>query len=548
MKNRLLESFLALALLMAAIGWSLLCIAPPRPLAADADASLFSAGRARKHVEQIAQEIHPTGSAANRKARDYVARTFREIGLEVTIHEATERGVRVENVMAVQKGSTPGGAVVLLASHYDSTERGPGAADCAAGVAALLETARVLRQSADIKNDVLFLVTDGEERGLLGAKAFVREHQALIQRVQVALNFEARGNRGPVVMFETGKDNFELVRALGRLCAKPGACSFAQEVYKRMPNDTDFTVFRKAGLKGMNFAVVVGLDFYHTPEDTPANLDSGSLQHYGDYTVNLTRFLASAEGESLLAKDSRGDGVFFPVGPGQLACYPDRWVVPLAGFTLALALGVMAWGFLRGSLSIGPVSACASLWLLCILASGLIALGGVKAIFTFLKPNHYGTFVMNVSGTGWMLLGMLSLAFALSTLLRNWLSRRYSPANQLAGALILWLPLTLGTALKAPGGSYFFLWPAMGAALGLLFLMRWPSGSAFQRLFVLGFVLVPAAVVFGPLIYLLHHTMTIGLAPACVVPAALVFALAPFPSFQKMSAQEVSSQSEVERV
>lgn len=50
---------------------------------------------------------------------------------------------------------------------------GPGASDDAAAVAAMLETVRALGD-VELRNDLVFLMTDGEEDGVLGAEAFVR--------------------------------------------------------------------------------------------------------------------------------------------------------------------------------------------------------------------------------------------------------------------------------------------------------------------------------------------------------------------------------------
>lgn len=49
---------------------------------------------------------------------------------------------------------------------------GPGAADDASGAAILLKTARALKSETPLRNDVIFLFTDGEETGLFGAKTW----------------------------------------------------------------------------------------------------------------------------------------------------------------------------------------------------------------------------------------------------------------------------------------------------------------------------------------------------------------------------------------
>ena len=84
----------------------------------------------------------------------------------------------------------------LLMAHYDSVPNSPGASDDGAAVASLLETLRALRGGPRLKNDVIFLFTDGEEVALLGSKAFVEEHP-WARDVGLVLNFEARGYTGP---------------------------------------------------------------------------------------------------------------------------------------------------------------------------------------------------------------------------------------------------------------------------------------------------------------------------------------------------------------
>jgi Zn-dependent M28 family amino/carboxypeptidase len=125
---------------------------------------------------------------------------------------------------------TGSGKALLLMAHYDSRGTAPGASDDGYGVASLLETARALTTSPPLTSDIIFLFTDGEEDGLLGAQAFVSSHR-WAAHVGVVLNFEARGNAGPVLMFQTSDDNGALVRQLARAAPHPVASSLSQAVY-----------------------------------------------------------------------------------------------------------------------------------------------------------------------------------------------------------------------------------------------------------------------------------------------------------------------------
>ena len=103
------------------------------------------------------------------------------------------------------------------------------------------------------------------------------------------LNLEARGSTGPVIMFETSRNNAKLVDVFGRAAPHPVGTSFAVEIYRALPNDTDFTAFLDQKFVGLNSAYIDGGAIYHTPLDTPAAMDRGSLQQHGDNALGLAR-------------------------------------------------------------------------------------------------------------------------------------------------------------------------------------------------------------------------------------------------------------------
>jgi Peptidase family M28 len=230
----------------------------------------------------------------------------------------------------------------MLAAHYDSTKRGPGAGDDAHAVAVLLETLRALRQSAPLRNDCIFLVTDGEEDGMLGAALFMREHR-WHGEPGVVLNFEARGTGGAATMFETSTPNAWMIRALRRAVPAANATSFAYEVYRRMPNNTDLSVF-KQGLAGMNFAFIEHPEWYHRPQDDPAHLDLRSVQEQGNYALALAREFGAQD----LNQPHSGNAVYFPTLLTPLIVYSTAWVRLLAWLTLFVIAAAAQAGWVRG--------------------------------------------------------------------------------------------------------------------------------------------------------------------------------------------------------
>src|SRR5215813_1637019 len=274
--------------------WLVLGLLPrsrPDPVPANAPAANFSSERAMVHVREIAQRPHPVGSADHGRVRDYIRAEFARLGLETSIQAGIGSfggdSSPVENIVARLVG-TDNTRPVLLTAHYDSVPTGPGASDDGHGVAALIETLRALRGGSRLRNDVIFLLTDGEELGMLGAALFCKEHPWRNDPALV-LNFDARGTGGQVTMFETTEGNEWLVRELRAAVPDANATSLGYEVSKRMANPTDLTVFKRAKLAGMNFAFIDHPELYHSPADDPAHLDPRSLQEQGTYALALAR-------------------------------------------------------------------------------------------------------------------------------------------------------------------------------------------------------------------------------------------------------------------
>lgn len=333
-----------LAMALALALWLALSFVPrsrPSPAPSTAPAADFSADRAMEQVRAIAQKPHPTGSAEHDRVRDYVEAELARQGLTPQLesgHAELSRGrfhaaAEVQNILARLPG-TANTRPVMLAAHYDSSMRGPGASDDGHGVAVLLETLRALRAGPPLRNDVIFLITDGEERGMLGAVLFMREHPWRGEP-GVTLNFEARGTSGSAMMFETSSNNAWLVRGLAAAVPQTDATSAAYEIYRRMPNNTDLSIFKEGGLAGMNFAFIEHPEYYHTAEDTVEHLDPVSLQEQGRYALSLARWFGNQD----LSRHASGDAIYFATPFTPLIVYPAGWAVVLA--TLAV-LGLVA--------------------------------------------------------------------------------------------------------------------------------------------------------------------------------------------------------------
>ncbi|MDI1443033.1 M20/M25/M40 family metallo-hydrolase [Polyangium sp. 6x1] len=438
-------------------------LAPPAPLGPDAPATTFSATRAGTQLAHILEggAPHPVGSPHNRVVRDRIVDALRGMGhtpLIQTSFSCSRYGVcaEVSNVIVRIEGAASRSAV-LFSAHYDSVGAGPGAADDGAGVAALLEIARALEADAPPKNTIVLLFDDGEEVGLLGAEAFATQHP-LARDVRVVVNLEARGTSGPSLMFETGRDNAWLVRLLGPSLPRPVTSSLFVFVYRKLPSDTDLTVFNTHGVPGLNFAFIDDYANYHTPRDRPDVLDPGSLQHQGENALALARALASAD----IDHPPPGDAVFFDLLALHVLRWPVPWTLPLAlagalAFAACVVLLARARALRLREVAFGlvPLGGVVVAVALSLLASALLRATGAFAGPVLAHPTP-------------ALLFHAALALGLVTGAAALVAKRTSPASAWVAQGGVWVLVAVLLAALAPGVSYLFLVPALvGALAGL---------------------------------------------------------------------------------
>ncbi|MET0546933.1 MAG: M28 family peptidase [Caulobacterales bacterium] len=286
-----------MALLLLALMSAGVLIQPP-PVRKDNSAAQFDAVAAQARLVRILgdQAPHPVDSAAEDAVRDRLLAEIRALGFAPSVQDSfTCRSsanapaiscARVRNI-EFQSGSA---AKMLAVSHYDSVPAGPGASDSGIGVAAWLEIARIAKQE---RLNARFLLTDGEEAGLLGADAFARDPTRM-KGVTHLINIDARGTKGPALFFETNGPNADAVRAYAKDAQRPMTNSIMADVYRLLPNSTDVSVLKRPGLDVINIALLDGFENYHTPRDSLSNVDMRSLQHMGDSALGAVRGFATA--------------------------------------------------------------------------------------------------------------------------------------------------------------------------------------------------------------------------------------------------------------
>ena len=358
-------------MILVALGLAWLAMQPPSVVPSSAAANAFSAARAMDTVRAVSTAPHPTGSPEAAQVRRTIAERLRRMGAQVFVLNGIGAGVssgknasvqagEVETLVAVIPGRMPALPAVAMMAHTDSVPGSFGAADDGVGVAVVLETARAVLAGGRPVRDVVMILTDGEEAGLLGARLFFAD-PVRARRIGALINIDSRGTRGLGTMFETGPGSGGLIAKYRTEARHRFAHSAATFLYRQLPNRTDLTATAGRDIPALNFAFLDGEFDYHTPRDAIDNFDPRTVQSLGDQVLPVVRAVAD-DSRPLLRGD---DGVFADAWPVISVRYP-AWVGwPL----LALAIGLTGLGVLRSGVGGAAIVRAAAAPLACALVA-----------------------------------------------------------------------------------------------------------------------------------------------------------------------------------
>ena len=506
---------LALILVLFFLRATPLALDPPR---AENAPGQFDTARAIERLGKVLDGTpHPVDSTALDETRTRLLREITALGYtpEIRLHNACQsmgtgaiRCALVQNVF-FRAGSGEGPALVL-AAHYDSVDASPGFGDDGIGMAVWLEVAHLLKQETPQK-PVVFLLTDGEETGLLGAQAFVDNRESYGFDVGRIINLEARGVRGPAMMFETGHPNANVVGDWAKSGARPFSNSMMTAVYELLPNSTDLTVFLRAGMNGVNIAISDGLDFYHTTRDDLAMLDRASVQHMGDQALGATRAMLASDWSN---DATSGEIVYSDIASRVFVTLPQVFALVLLGLCFAVSAMLLVRPTRESGWSKLDLRALA-------LPPALIAGAGLAAfvlqqVFGFIRPEpaywtaHPQALNMTIFAAT-LLIGVVLLA---------WLAPKSRPEALHASGWFWFLIFGMGLSVAVPGFTMIYLIP------GIVFVIASATAWLFPRYQILAYAVASAvlALIFFPMIHLLDVTMGLSMAAMFGVVEAMVIA------------------------
>lgn len=503
----------AIALLLAAMAVKGMLIALPEPPATAGDG--FDTNRAMARLARVLgdERPHPTDSVNGDAVRDRLIAEMRAVGLNPRITDdfacnsfPRTRSVscaRVRNLVATIGPEQ--GRHLLLSAHYDSTFVGPGAGDAGIGVASLLEIASLLRGQT-LTRPVTFLFNEGEEMGLLGARAFM-DRDPLREQVDTLINLEARGVNGPAVMFETSRPNAAAIALFRASSPNPVANSLTTDLYGLIPNSTDVTVFQAAPWTILNFAIIGNETRYHTAGDNLAALDRRSLQHMGEQSLAAARMVALGE-----APQVEGHWSYIDLIGRLMVTMPMLVGFALLGmvliFMLAATVKRRAYGMPLLAMVLSLIGATALAWF------GQFCVG-------LIRDGDYWRAYPLVASMAAYASAIAAILLALRYVAREAEPERLRPA--------FWLLYTLLGALLsavAPGGSIFFIGPPLLAAIGMV-AARWsPAAERIGALAALLFLYLTFGVALGLFEDLMvsgPHWMFAPLGTLLLLPALIEF-------------------------
>jgi hypothetical protein len=485
--------------------------------------------RALHDLKIVSSVPRLSGSPGIDSSREYLFSEFEKLGLQpeitnkLVVRQYASMGWvvadRSHDLVARLKGADSSGAI-LVAGHLDSANTSYGASDCGGCSVNVLEAARALTSSAPLRNDVIFLVEDGEETTRAGALAFVEQHP-WAKDVRVAINMESMGTRGASLLYVTGPENGWLVNEALKAMPSPVAYSFVNDlVWLTGTGGSDLDQFLEVAPVGLGLVYLGNTPAYHTFNDNVRNLDRRSLQHQGENVISLVRHFGDLPLNGVLQSP---DLVYYNLTGHIVIQYP-AWV----GIALALLAAVGYWaiisaGVRQEKLNLKEILLGGVVFLPFVLIATLIA-GSIWYALRYLDT-RLQVYLVGISyDREWYTLAFVLLSMGL-VMLGFRLLRRQSAVNLGIGVWTWWVFLAVLTAILKPGVSPFFTIPAILALFPMAISIRSANADFSNLEFALlgmaafGIILIAAPIINFLGIFSGRGELTMGLPLVALLPA-----------------------------
>ncbi len=208
------------------------------------------------------------------------------------------------NVIAEIPGADKAEEVVMLGAHFDSWNSGTGATDNAAGSAVMMEAMRILKASdLRTRRTIRLALWTGEEEGLLGSRAYVKEHFADRQSMHLKADhaklsgyFNADNGTGKIRgIYLQGND---AVQPVFEKWMEPFKSMGMTALSIRGVNSTDHLSFDEVGLPGFQFIqdpIEYETRTHHTNMDVYERLQEADLKQMAVIVASFVYMTANAD-------------------------------------------------------------------------------------------------------------------------------------------------------------------------------------------------------------------------------------------------------------
>jgi len=483
----------------------------PSVIPASAEETMFSSERAFRHYQVIGKKPRPVGSEEIKNIRDYIIGEVKKIGYHPEVQDTVFQGTyawsrsriaKLENIIVKVPGSQSSKAI-LVVGHYDSVFAGPGAGDNGISIVSMLEILRALKSQPPLKNDIIFLFSDAEEIGLMGAQAFLYKHP-YAQDVGFVINSDAGGGKpaGPSLLIETGNFNPLVMAEFSRTGSGIFSSSLTSYVWQKMPNSSDFSIFQKAGIPGFNLMYIGDWVYYHLPSDNIGRVDPESIQHHGSGILALINHFGAKNLNDYQKNPDQEASVYFSVF-GHTIHYSNAFALPITIFiTLAIIILLavakrkkeiqfknIIYGFIYSILTL-------------VISSGLAYLAW-EFIKKILHP-LYRAFPINPYNRDLYICGFLFFSLFIFILMSSWIIKKISIKNLYFGSIILLLALLAGFTLYMLPGTYFLAIPLLFAIIqGTLYFIPWGKRGSWLHTIITAILSLPAFIIILPMAYMI---------------------------------------------
>jgi len=350
--------------------------------------------------------------------------------------------------------------VLMLTVRYDAI--GPEATAAAVAGAAVGHARALAQGKPAVKNDVLIVFCDAGLEHALGLYTFLHQFEGfneVTSRIKLAADFDARGNRGPLVLYDASQNASKALSEFARGNSFVRLNSFTDSLTAQ--DSTGSAAAQSVNIPALSFANIGALRVERTPLDTADNLSQNVVRAHAEAMSTVISCFGNANLAALSDESAGETGVYFNYYGFFTASFPTLLAMLLSGLVIGLLIAVLAVNAKKKAFS--PVKALLGALLQLLAIVGALAALYLVYLVASLFMAGFGVFTMGAFGAfNFMSVGVVISAMvvfgAIMVLIYVLLKKSFMvKANDVVRGNVLLVALAaIITAFAAPAISYLF--------------------------------------------------------------------------------------------